>query len=306
MQKATPRTFQGPSKLLATAMACTALSVSAQVPDITLKSDSTIEPYTTSCLISEWMRTPEYANASLTINGTKILATINMLTNQNVPLKQISAYSCITAPPGNYTLEVIERGVAVPERRSPLFAITVKKPEQPSVATTTLWDRKAKKFFLTASAADADTLIARNNTATGPEWMRVEDNIRVWATAQEFTQPVCRFYAAAAGSHFMSADTFNDCNKLRGVAGFVDEGIAFHAIAPLREFDYSDTGGPRGNFLNICPAGTDPVYRLFDRTPGKASHRYTTSFDVVKSAGLFNSPSASYQFEGVAFCSPRE
>ncbi len=138
--------------------------------------------------------------------------------------------------------------------------------------------------------------------------MPVEDNIRVWATAQPSTVPVCRFYVPAAAVHFFSADEVNDCRKLRGLAGFSDEGTAFHVIPPYREPDLSDFGAPPGKFLNICPTGTDPVYRMFDDKPGYPAHRYTTSPDVVDGfvSSYVSGNQSAYRLEGVAFCSPRE
>ena len=43
---------------------------------------------------------------------------------------------------------------------------------------------------------------------------------------------------------------------------------AFHVIPSYREPDLSDFGAPPGKLLNICPTGTDPVYRMFDDKPG--------------------------------------
>jgi len=62
--------------------------------------------------------------------------------------------------------------------------------------------------------------------------MPVEDNIRVWATAQPFTVPECRFYVPAAAVHFFSADAYNDCHKLRGLAGFSDGKRRFMSSRP--------------------------------------------------------------------------
>lgn len=67
-------------------------------------------------------------------------------------------------------------------------------------------------------------------------------------------------------------------------------------------------GGPPGKFLNVCPKGTDPVYRMFDDTPRHAAHQYSTGPDIVGSfvsSYVAGNPNA-YQLEGVAFCSPRE
>jgi len=63
--------------------------------------------------------------------------------------------------------------------------------------------------------------------------MPVEDNIRVWATAQPSTVPVCRFYVPAAAVHFFSADEVNDCRKLRGLAGFPTRERRFMSSRPI-------------------------------------------------------------------------
>ena len=149
------------------------------------------------------------------------------------------------------------------------------------------------------------SLVASNNVTTGSELITVENNIQVWTKAQPFTVPVCRFYVPAASVHFFSADEYNDCRKLRGLAGFADEGMVFHVILPCGETDASFLGRPPGKFLNVCPKGTDPVYRMFDDTPGHAAHRYSTSPEVVANFVANLEASNGYRLEGVAFCSPR-
>ena len=242
---------------------------------------------------------------SVSISGSRIVATILMPVDRSTPFRSNSRSFAPIFAPGTYTIEVVERGVTVPERRSAPITVTVPSPTQASVPAFSVFDRKVKKFFLTASASDVSALVASNNTTTGPEWMPVEDNIRVWTSPQPFTVPVCRFFVPAAGVHFFSADEYNDCRKLRGLSGFTDEGTAFHVIPPYREPDNSQIGGPHGKFLNVCPVGTDPVYRMFDDSPGHPSHRYSTSASVV---GNFVAMATvnGYRLEGVAFCSPRE
>lgn len=242
---------------------------------------------------------------SFSVNGSRIVATIVIVTDRTAPFRLNSRTLEVTLPPGTYSFEVVERGATVPERRSAPVSFTVPSPVEASVPAFTVFDRKIKKFFLTAKAADVAALVASNNATTGPEWIPLEDNIRVWTTPQPFTVPLCRFYVPAAAVHFFSADEFNDCRKLRGLAGFNDEGTAFHAIPPYREPDLADIGGRHGKLLNVCPAGTDPVYRMFDDTPGHAAHRYSTSPGLATFVANLEATNG-YRLEGVAFCSPRE
>lgn len=250
---------------------------------------------------------PLFVPPSISISGSRIVATVLMPIDRTTPFRTNSSFFDAVLAPGTYTVEVVERGVTVPERRSAPITVTVPSPTQASVPAFSVFDRKVKKFFLTASASDVSALVASNNTTTGPEWMPVEDNIRVWTSPQPFTVPVCRLFVPAAGVHFFSADEYNDCRKLRVLVGFTDEGTAFHVIPPYREPDNSGIGGPPGKFMNVCPVGTDPVYRMFDDTPGHPAHRYSSSPDVVDGFVFpyFPGNQSAYRLEGVAFCSPR-
>ena len=241
---------------------------------------------------------------SVAFKGSRIIVTFVLPNEQPLAARSfLASFDGPVLPPGIYTVEVIERGALIAERTSAPITVTVPTIAQAPTQAFSVFDRKIGKFFLTSSASDAAALIA-SNTATGPQWIAVEDNIRVWTQAQPFTVPVCRFYVPAAAVHFFSADAYNDCRKLRGLSGFIDEGTAFHVIPPYREPDSTGFGGPPGKFMNVCPTGTDPVYRMFDDTVGHAGHRYTTSPDVVDGFVAFPG-NKGYQLEGVAFCSPR-
>ena len=242
--------------------------------------------------------------ATVVLKGSRIVVTLVLPNDRGTASNSnIASFEGPVLPPGTYTVEVIERGALIPERTSVPVTVTVPPVAQAPTQAFSVFDRKIGKFFLTSSASDAAALIA-SNTATGPQWIAIEDNIRVWTQAQPFTVPVCRFYVPAAAVHFFSADETNDCRKLRRLSGFVDEGTAFHVIPPYREPDSTGFGGPAGKFMNVCPAGTDPVYRMFDDTVGHAAHRYTASPDVVDGFVAFPG-NKGYKLEGVAFCSPR-
>lgn len=288
-----------------------AISVSAQEVPIRVTVGSTMPiPYSPLYFIADGLRLNlneiSAASASIAVSGSRVVTTILVVTDRAPPARGNSITLGVALPPGTYTLEVVERGATVPERRSAPVSITVPNLAEASVPAYTVFDRKIKKFFLTAKASDVASLVASNNATTGPEWIPLEDNIRVWTTPQPFTVPVCRFYVPAASVHFFSADEYKDCRKLRGLSGFIDEGTAFHAIPQYREPDVSDSGGPYGRLLNVCPIGSDPVYRMFDDTPGHAAHRYSSNPDTVRNFLPNTGTPSGYRLEGVAFCSPRE
>lgn len=288
-----------------------ASSVSAQeIPIRVVPSSLTPIPYLSTGLTVYGLRKRFELNYNLipyglSINGSRIVATILMGVDERTPKDTNTEGVFANLSPGTYTVEVVERGATVPERRSAPVTITVPSPAQASVPVFSVFDRKILKFFLTVNASDVAALVASNKVGTGPEWMPVEENIRVWTTPQPFTVPVCRFYVPAAAVHFFSAYP-SDSTKLRGLAGFTDEGTAFHVIPSYREPDLVDSGGPYGKLINVCPTGTDPVYRLFDDTPGHAAHRYSTNPDATHDFLTTTGSPSGYRMEGVVFCSPRE
>ena len=300
------------ARLASAAIGCAAaLAVSAQEVPIRVSIGSAMPlPYSPFYFTADGLRLNvneiSATSVSVTVSGSRVVATILVVTDIARPLRGNSIVRGVALPPGTYTLEAVERGAFIPERRSAPASFTVAYPTDASVPAFSVFDRKIKKFFLTAKASDVTSLVASNNATTGPEWIPLEDNIRVWTTPQPFTVPVCRFYVPAAAVHFFSADEYKDCRKLRGLAGFVDEGTAFHVIPPYREPDVADSGGPYGKLLNVCPIGTDPVYRMFDDTPGHAAHRYSTNPDTVRNFLPTTGTPSGYRLEGVAFCSPRE
>ena len=283
-----------------------------ETPIRVVPSNAPLTPYLPFAFTTDGLRLSitelQVAPPSVSISGSRIVVTVIISSDRRPPDRfNATTFEAVLAP-GTYTIEVVERGATVPERRSTPISITVPSPTQASAPAFSVFDRKIKKHFLTAASSDVAALVASNNATAGPEWIPVEDNIRVWTTAQPFTVPVCRLYVPAAAVHFFSADDYNDCRQLRGLAGFTDEGTAFHVIPPYREPDSVGLGGPPGKFLNVCPKGTDPVYRMFDDTPGHAAHRYSTSPDVVDRLVSSYVPGnqSAYRLEGVAFCSPRE
>jgi hypothetical protein len=113
-------------------------------------------------------------------------------------------------------------------------------------------------FFLTHIANEIAILDA-GITIKG--WTRTGQSFNVYAAAGASTSPVCRFYIPPdkGDSHFYGRG-MTECNDTATKnPTFVNEDPQFfHVILPT---------------LGVCPAGTVPVYRVFDNRLD-ANHRY--------------------------------
>lgn len=133
-------------------------------------------------------------------------------------------------------------------------------------------------------------------------WARTGDSFRVFAGPQPglaWVNPVCRFYIPPAhgNSHFFSASPA-ECNAVLqksttdpNFSGYVHESPnAFYIGLP------DTTSGS-------CPAGTVPVYRLWNQR-ADSNHRYTAS-NAIKSTMLGrNYVAEGYGPDAVIMCAP--
>ncbi len=124
-------------------------------------------------------------------------------------------------------------------------------------------------------------------------WMRTGLWFTAYGTAQPGTLPVCRYYLppAAGDSHFFSASA----------AECAEVGIRF----PLFTLE---TAAAMYMFLpdpvtGACPAGTTPVYRLWNGR-SDSNHRYTTSAPVRDAMLAQGHVAEGYGPGAVAMCAP--
>ena len=121
----------------------------------------------------------------------------------------------------------------------------------------------ADEYFISADPTEISAL--DNNRFPG--WVRTGMGFGAYASATAGASPVCRFFIPPA-SHFYSASPA-ECaatrQKFPGLA--YESGNVFYIALP-------DTA------TGACPAGTIPVYRLFDNR-ADPNHRYTTSTAIV-------------------------
>ena len=120
------------------------------------------------------------------------------------------------------------------------------------------WDH----YFIT----DIPGEIAKLDNGTFVGWARTGEGFDVYPDFPPGTAGVCRFFSTSFGlrsSHFYTPNA-GECGVVRRNADWQLEGVVFGVSAP----------GPQGS----CPAGMQPVYRLYNDGQGAApNHRYTTS-----------------------------
>ena len=153
--------------------------------------------------------------------------------------------------------------------------------------------------YFMATGADEIGLLDRGSQG---DWKRTGLRFKAWsrqADAGPGAAAVCRFYARGPNSHFFTGSK-QECDYLkaleqqqraeaaaRGTAflGWRYEGIAFWAMVPVN---------------GQCPAGTTPVYRVYNDRAAQndANHRFTA--DPVQHYAM----TAGWSDEGAQLCSP--
>jgi hypothetical protein len=144
-------------------------------------------------------------------------------------------------------------------------------------------------YFVTAIADE----IAKLDNGTFVGWARTGESFNVYTDFPIGSAGVCRFFSTAfspKSSHFYTPDV-NECGIVKQNASWQFEGVVFGVLA----------AGPNGE----CPAGSIPVYRLYNNGQGAApNHRYTTSL-VTRATMLANGwIPEGYGAIGVIMCSP--
>jgi len=143
-------------------------------------------------------------------------------------------------------------------------------------------------YFITLNADEIQVLDIQRI----PGWYRTGYTFQGNPLPTPGTDPVCRFYIPPA-SHFFSA-LLPECeaNAARNIPPFVLESThAFYMASP----DMT-TGA--------CPAGTIPVYRLYNNHPEAANHRYTTDLAVKAQMVAKGYIAEGYGPNRVMMCAP--
>jgi hypothetical protein len=145
-------------------------------------------------------------------------------------------------------------------------------------------------YFMTGVANE----IAALDSGTIAGWERTGYGFNAYATGSPNGASVCRFFStsfAPRSSHFYTPFPA-ECSFVKGNADWTYQGDVFSIPVP----DVSGT----------CPAGTNPVYRLYNNGQGGApNHRYTTDYTVRTAMMAGGWIPEGYGPIGVVMCSPQ-
>ena len=150
-------------------------------------------------------------------------------------------------------------------------------------------------YFMTASPQEQ--VLLDNGTLAG--WTRTGVTFLAWsdaAHASATAHPVCRFYGrpeAGLDSHFYSAFS-DECDQVQAkfpLAWQLESPAVFYIEVPDR-----NTGA--------CPAGTDPVYRVYDNR-ADVNHRYLVSLALRATMLAKGWIPEGYGPDAVVMCAPR-
>jgi hypothetical protein len=141
------------------------------------------------------------------------------------------------------------------------FAYVRSTPASPPTPVTVIefYNASLDHYFITWVADEISDL----DTGVHPGWARTGQSFLAYATVQDGTSPVCRYYIppALGDSHFFGRDAVECDTTAQKNPSFILEDPQFMQM-------YVPVAG-------ICPAATTPVYRVFDNRPD-ANHRYLT------------------------------
>jgi hypothetical protein len=139
------------------------------------------------------------------------------------------------------------------------------------------WDN----YFMTAFPDEQAVL---DGGAFGGNWKRTGESFNIWTKGSAISPATCRFFSVnpnfvgpdgvPRSTHFYTPIS-DECQTVKGNADWQFEAVAFFMVN-------TDVNGN-------CPAGTTPLFRLYNNGMGGApNHRYTTNravFDQMVAQG---------------------
>jgi murein DD-endopeptidase MepM/ murein hydrolase activator NlpD len=192
----------------------------------------------------------------------------------------------LDAPEGEWRLQADLAGTSVD---TPFYVV----PAPPvKSAAIEYYNAGLGHYFVTAIAAEISTL---DGGAFGGAWQRTGRQFGVYANPASGASGVCRFFStsfAPKSSHFYTAYA-DECDGLKRNPDWSYEGIAFHVALPAAD--------------GTCPAGTSPVYRMYNNAQtGAPNHRFTSDYATrLAFVGTQNWTPEGAGATGVGFCAPQ-
>ena len=247
---------------------------------------------------------------SVTISNTGAAAVaVSAITSSNAAEFPLGSHNCTTVAAGascalsftfqpnaagarSTTLTVTSNGVGSPQT----IVVTgngignVTPPPTGSTATVVEYYHAAFDHYFVTAIADEITKLD-NGTFVG--WARTGRQFKIYPAAGSGVSAVCRFFSTAFGaksSHFYTANGA-ECTTVKANPNWQFEAEVFNT--PVPAFDGS------------CPAGTIPVYRMYNNgMSGAPNHRFTTDLNVRAQMLALGWIAEGNGTIGVTMCSP--
>lgn len=187
----------------------------------------------------------------------------------------------------NGTLTITTNGAGSPHTVTLSGTGTAPAQQATKVTVVEYFNAGFGHYFTTA---DADEIGGLDAGAFNFAFLRTSRQFNAWNGPSPGTVPVCRFFTTPGtfgtkSSHFYTADAA-ECEGLKANPNWQYEKIAFHIAVPS---------------AGACPAGTIPVYRMYNNGQTAApNHRFTADFATYQEF----TTTKGWAVEGVGFCSP--
>jgi len=163
-------------------------------------------------------------------------------------------------------------------------------PADPNVVAAVEYYHAAFDHYFITSIADE---IGKLDTGVFVGWQRTGKQFNVYRAAAGDLNAVCRFFSTAfdpKSSHFYTPDA-TECTTVKANKNWQFEAEVFYTRSPGLD--------------GTCPAGTNPVYRLYNDGQGAApNHRYTTDV-ATRAQMLLDGWMPEGYGVGVIMCAPQ-
>ncbi|HTQ01269.1 MAG TPA: hypothetical protein VMN56_18275 [Casimicrobiaceae bacterium] len=198
------------------------------------------------------------------------------------------------ALPGDGATAIDRSGAPLANLATDFAGASASLPSMP-VTAVEFYDASLHHYFVSDRAPDIDAL----DSGRIAGWARTGESFKVWPRAVSGASPVCRFYIPPqhGDSHFFSASTA-ECDAIVAKAA-TDPNYSGYTLETPAAFFVMLPDAATG----ACPAGTAPVYRLWNQR-ADTNHRYTTSVTVKAQMVAQGYAAEGYGPDAVAMCAP--
>lgn len=225
---------------------------------------------------------PDYIipNGFIPLSGTINYAGVDQVTYGALPTDGVTAIDRTGAPMANRATNFAGASASVAVSAPP-----------PAIAPAVEYYYKDWNFYFITAIPDEIT--ALDGGAFGGVWKRTGLQFNVYANAPAGAATVWRFFSTTfspKSSHFYTG-IMSEYNSLLANPNWELEGPVFNTPLPAAD--------------GTCPAGSIPIYRLYNQNAGGApNHRFTTDPDLR--AQMISAGWTPEGFGiGVTFCSPQ-